>query len=196
MPGSKATIADLEALRATGWDIDLKAHVRRGGRILGLCGGYQMLGRRVSDPNGTEGEPRAVDGLGLLDCETVLVGDKTLREVRGHCVERGAPFRGYEMHIGRTTGADLTRPLLRIEDGKEEGAVSADGRVMGCYVHGLFADDHRRATWLERLNAAPSELHYETEVDKTLDALAEHIERHVDCDALFGMAQEPVIAPK
>jgi adenosylcobyric acid synthase len=104
LPGSKASIADLEVLRATGWDIDLRALLRRGGRILGLCGGYQMLGRRVSDPNGAEGEPRTVDGLGLLDCETVLEGDKTLREVTGCCVERGSPFRGYEMHIGQTTG--------------------------------------------------------------------------------------------
>ena len=193
LPGSKATIADLEALRATGWDIDLKAHLRRGGRILGLCGGYQMLGRRIADPNGTEGEPRAVDGLGFLDCETVLDGDKTLQEVTGHCVERGAPFRGYEMHIGRTTGPDLTRPLLRFENGQEDGAASADGRVMGCYVHGLFADDRQRASWLERLNATPSGLQYEAAVDETLDLLAAHIERHIDCDALLDLAEEPII---
>ena len=124
--------------------------------MLGLCGGYQMLGRRISDPNGIEGDVPSVEGLGLLDCETVLAGDKTLQEVDGFCVARGAPFRGYEMHIGRTSGPDLARPLLRFADCREDGAVSADGRAMGCYVHGLFADDRQRAGWLERLNAAPS----------------------------------------
>ncbi len=122
LPGSKTTISDLETLRATGWDIDLKAHVRRGGLVLGLCGGYQMLGRRISDPDGIEGDARSVEGLGFLDCETVLDGGKTLQEVNGFCVARGAPFRGYEMHIGRTSGPDLARPVLRFADGREDGA--------------------------------------------------------------------------
>ncbi len=195
LPGSKTTISDLETLRATGWDIDLKAHIRRGGLVLGLCGGYQMLGRRIADPNGTEGEARSVEGLGFLDCETALDGDKTLEEVSGFCVARGAPFRGYEMHIGRTFGPDLARPLLRFADGRMDGAVSADGRVAGCYVHGLFADDRQRAGWLERLDAAPSGLDYEAAVEETLDNLAAHLERHIDCDALLSLAREPVIRP-
>ncbi len=193
LPGSKTTIADLEALRATGWDIDLKAHIRRDGLVLGLCGGYQMLGRRISDPNGTEGNVRSVEGLGFLECETVLDGDKTLQDVEGFCVARGAPFRGYEMHIGKTSGPDLARPVLRFANGRKDGAVSPDGRVMGCYVHGLFADDRQRAGWLERLNAAPSGLDYEATVEETLDHLAEHLEQHIDCDALLSLAREPVI---
>ena len=193
LPGSKTTISDLEALRAAGWDIDLKAHLRRGGLVLGICGGYQMLGRRISDPDGIEGDARSLEGLGFLDCETVLDGDKTLEEVGGRCVARGVPFRGYEMHIGRTSGPDLARPVLRFSDGREDGAVSADGRAMGCYVHGLFADDRQRASWLERMNAEPSGLDYEATVEETLDRLAAHLERHIDCDALLGLAREPVI---
>ena len=195
LPGSKATIADLETLRATGWDIDLKAHVRRGGFVLGLCGGYQMLGRRVDDPDGTEGEPRGVDGLGLLDVETVLGGGKTLTEVSGVGVEGGAPFKGYEMHVGRTSGPGLAGPVLRFSDGREDGAASADGRVMGCYVHGLFADDRQRAAWLHRLDAASSGLDYEAVVEDTLDKLAAHLERHIDCGALLELARPPVIRP-
>jgi adenosylcobyric acid synthase len=194
LPGSKATIADLETLRATGWDIDLAAHTRRGGLVLGICGGYQMLGRRIGDPNGTEGEARSVEGLGFLDCNTVLDGDKTLREVEGICVASGAPFRGYEMHIGQTAGPDLARPVLRFADGKEDGAASADGLVAGCYVHGLFADDRMRTSWLERLRVATSGLTYEPAVEETLDALADHLERHIDCDALLALAREPIIA--
>ena len=193
LPGSKATIADLEALRATGWDIDLHAHVRRGGLVLGLCGGYQMLGLLVADPEGTEGEPRAVEGLGLLDVETVLGGEKMLTEVSGVCVEGGAPFKGYEMHVGRTSGAGLARPVLRFSDGREDGAASLNGRVMGCYVHGLFAKDNLRAAWLQRLDAPPSSLDYEAAVEDTLDKLAAHLERHIDCDALLELARAPVI---
>ncbi len=193
LPGSKATIADLAALRSTGWDIDIKAHVRRGGLVLGLCGGYQMLGRRISDPEGLEGPACSVEGLGFLDAETVLGGSKTLSEAHGACVERGAPFSGYEMHVGRTSGPDRARPLLRFADGRDEGAVSACGRVMGCYVHGLFADDRQRAVWLERLGAAPSGLAYEASVEETLDRLASHLEQHIDCEALLALASEPFI---
>ena len=154
LPGSKATIADLAALRAEGWDIDLAAHRRRGGRILGLCGGYQMLGRSIADPDGIEGPPGRVDGLGLLDIDTVLSGDKRLAAVTGTAVADGTPFAGYEMHIGRTTGPATARPLLHLCDGRDDGAVSADGRVAGTYVHGLFADTRQRAAWLARLGGA------------------------------------------
>ena len=132
LPGSKATIADLAFFRAQGWDIDLRAHLRRGGRVIGVCGGYQMLGRRVADPHGIEGPADAVEGLGHLDVETALGGEKTLERVEGECVVNGAPFTGYEMHVGRTSGADCARPLLRFSDGRSDGAVSADGRVAGC----------------------------------------------------------------
>jgi adenosylcobyric acid synthase len=136
LPGSKATIADLAALRAQGWDIDLAAHRRRGGRVLGICGGYQMLGARLCDPLGIEGPAADVAGLGMLAVETVLGPAKRLREVSG--TGEGAPFRGYEMHMGETAGADTARAMLRFADGRADGACSADGRVRGTYVHGLY----------------------------------------------------------
>src|SRR5687768_10546048 len=129
LPGSKSTIADLASLRQFGWDIDLKAHLRRGGFVLGICGGYQMLGRTIADPHGIEGPPQKVDGLGLFDVDTVLEGDKVLVEVSGETTDGAAPFKGYEMHIGRTTiarGGSL-QPLLKLGTGKTDGAVSGDG---------------------------------------------------------------------
>ncbi len=189
LPGSKATIADLAALRDAGWDIDLQAHLRRGGHVLGICGGYQMLGRKISDPNGIEGSPAAVEGLGLLDIETVLEGDKVLVEITGETAADGVPFKGYEMHIGRTTGSP--QPLLKLCNGEHDGAVSADGRIAGCYIHGLLADDRQRRHWLQRMDAQASTFSYEPEIDTTLDLLADHIERHVDCDLLLELAREP-----
>jgi adenosylcobyric acid synthase len=193
LPGSKATIADLLALRDAGWDIDLAAHRRRGGHVLGICGGYQMLGTTVSDPDGIEGPARTVEGLGLLEVETALEGDKVLVEAAGASVADGVPFKGYEMHVGRTT--DAGRPLLKLGDGRHDGAVSADGRVAGCYIHGLFSDDRQRRSWLERIGARVSAFDYEAEIDKTLDLLADHVEKHVDCDALLGLARESLAQP-
>jgi adenosylcobyric acid synthase len=188
LPGTKATIPDLAFFRAQGWDIDLFAHVRRGGRVLGICGGYQMLGRALADPAGVEGPAGEVKGLGLIDVETILAGEKTLRSVSGICLANGAPFSGYEMHIGRTHGPDCARPLLRFGDGREDGAISLGGRVMGAYAHGLFADDAQRAAWLAALGAS-SDLCYEASVERTLDELAAHLARHIDLDALLGLAR-------
>jgi adenosylcobyric acid synthase len=190
LPGSKATLADLAAFREEGWDIDLKGHLRRGGQVLGICGGYQMLGKRIADPLGLEGPPGEARGLGLLDIETTLGGEKTLRKGVGESLADGAPFDGYEMHLGATRGQDAQeRPLLRFADGRLDGAVSQNGRVFGCYVHGLFASDAQRAAWLRRLGAAPSALRYEEMIDATLDGLAEHCERHLDLDALLELAR-------
>jgi adenosylcobyric acid synthase len=189
LPGSKATIADLAALRAEGWDIDIAAHVRRGGRVLGLCGGYQMLGRTISDPRGIEGAPSTVPGLGLLEVDTEISGDKSLAEVSGTTLADGVGIRGYEMHMGVTTGPDATRPLIRFDDGRADGAVAADGRVAGTYVHGLFADDAQRRAWITRLGGTPSALSHDAEVERTLDALAAHLEAHVDIDRLLKIAR-------
>ncbi len=189
LPGSKASLADLAAYRAEGWDIDIRAHVRRGGHVLGLCGGYQILGRRIADPLGVEGPPGAAEGLGLLDVETVMGEEKTLQAVSGASVAEAAPFEGYEMHMGATEGEDRKRPLLRFADGRLEGAVSVHGRVCGTYVHGLFAHDAQRAAWLARLGADPSHLRYEAMVEETLDGLAEHCARHLDLDRLLEMAR-------
>ena len=187
LPGSKATIADLAALRAEGWDIDLHAHVRAGGHVLGLCGGYQMLGRRIADSNGTEGPPGAVEGLGLLEIETVLAGDKRLENVGGTFL--GARFTGYEMHIGRTTGPGTQAPLLTFDDGRSDGAVSANGRVAGSYVHGLLLGDAARAAWLESLGVAASGESHDAQIEAALDALAAHLERHIDVDRLLSLAE-------
>ncbi|WP_428686053.1 cobyric acid synthase [Reyranella sp.] len=189
LPGSKATIADLATLREAGWDIDLKAHLRRGGHVLGLCGGYQMLGRRVADPEGIEGPPGSVDGLGLLEAETVLGGDKVLVEVTGKTMADGVPFKGYEMHVGRTT--TTARPLLDLDHGGTDGAIDASGRIAGCYIHGLLADDRQRRHWLHKIGAASSGLDYEAGIEETLDRLADHLEEHVDCARLLELARLP-----
>jgi adenosylcobyric acid synthase len=190
LPGSKTTIDDLLFLRDQGWDIDIAAHVRRGGRVLGVCGGYQMLGRTIADPEGIEGTPRTVPGLGLLDVETVLTGDKSLVPVTG--VAGGADFSGYEMHLGVTAGADCAQPFARLSDRRGDGAVSADGRIQGTYVHGLFADDRMRRTFLAGLGAPASNLAYEAMVDDVLDRFADHLAAHLDIDRLWKIAGETV----
>ncbi len=192
LPGAKATIADLAELRRAGWDIDLRAHIRRGGWVLGLCGGYQMLGRRIADPAGTEGPPGEVEGLGLLDLDTVLTGDKRLVAVAGMTVSDGVPLAGYEMHVGETTGPATAQPLVRLEDGRADGAVGAGGRVAGTYVHGFFADDRQRDAWAARLGAGTGTgggLDYEATVEATLDALAAHLARHADVEAILSLAR-------
>ena len=188
LPGSKATIADLAAIRREGWDIDILAHHRRGGLVLGLCGGYQMLGRRISDPDGVEGAPADVAGLGLLDVETVLGGDKALRHASGEAL--GARCEGYEMHIGETTGADAARPLVRLDDGRSDGATSADGRVSGTYLHGLLIDSRQRGAWLARLGQEGRGNDYRVSVDGALDRIAAELERHVDIDALVALSAQ------
>jgi adenosylcobyric acid synthase len=189
LPGSKATISDLAAFRANGWDIDLAAHVRRGGRVFGICGGYQMLGRTIDDPQGTEGPPGRVDGLGLIDVDTVLTGDKKLAEISGNTIENEVSFSGYEMHVGITTGPDTQRPVLRFKDGRFDGAASVDGRVAGAYVHGLFADDRQRKALVASLGATRSDFAYDAMIDQTLDALADHLAAHVDLDRLISLAR-------
>lgn len=189
LPGSKTTIDDLLFIRRQGWDIDLKAHLRRGGRVLGLCGGYQMLGTRIDDPFGIEGETgRSVEGLGLLDVATTLTAKKRLEAVTGTSVD-GVPLSGYEMHIGETSGPDASRqPFARLANGNADGAISADGRVTGTYVHGLFADDRQRARWLTLLGAETSDLAYETLVDDILDRFADHLEAHLACERLLAIS--------
>ena len=188
LPGSKSTIADLTALRAAGFDIDIAAHRRRGGLVLGLCGGFQVMGRSVADPDGIEGQPATVDGLGLLDVETILSAEKRLEPVRGATAD-GVPFTGYEMHMGVTAGPDCDRPFARLADGTPEGAVAPDGRAIGTYIHGLFADDRQRAAWLKRFAAGTTNLAYDASIECTLDALAAHLAAHLDLEALLKLAR-------
>ncbi len=188
IPGSKSTIRDLGFFRAQGWDLDLKAHLRRGGRVLGICGGYQMLGQTIKDPDGLEGPPGETPGLGLLAVHTTMCAEKQVTEVAAtHCAT-GAGVNAYEIHIGRTEGADCARPLFTAK-GRPEGASSASGLVEGTYLHGLFSADHFRAAWLESRGVAASGFAYGATVETVLDSLAAHVEAHLDIGALIGMAR-------
>ena len=189
LPGSKSTLDDLACLRAHGWDHDILAHARAGGRVLGLCGGYQMLGLRVRDAAGADGSAGDAPGLELLDVETEMEPEKAVRPVAGMCARTSAPIRGYEIHTGRTFGPDAARrPFAHLERGPD-GAVSADGRVEGTYVHGLFNEDAFRARWLERVRAgSSSSLAREAALDRAIDELADGLEAALDVDALLADA--------
>lgn len=187
IPGSKSTRGDLAFMRAQGWDIDLAAHHRRGGHVLGICGGYQMLGQRIADPLGIEGAAGEDTGLGLLEIETEMTPDKRLTQVTATHAHTGQPFRGYEIHIGRSAGPDCARPFAHVE-GRAEGACAPDGRVQGSYLHGMFRDDGFRAAWLAGFGATSSGS-YDMQVDAALDALADHLETHMDIDGLLATAR-------
>jgi adenosylcobyric acid synthase len=188
LAGSKATIADLHALRREGWDIDIRAHCRRGGRVLGLCGGYQMLGRSVADPHGVEGPPDgSADGLNLLDVETLLSPSKTLKQVTGMALSE--PFAGYEMHMGQTDGPDTRRPVAHFPGERTEGATSPDGRVAGTYIHGLFALAEQRSAWLAQLGVMGAGVNHRTSIDTALDEIASELERHLDVEGLIAVAR-------
>jgi adenosylcobyric acid synthase len=190
LPGSKSTIADLTQLRAEGWDIDIAAHLRRGGYVFGICGGFQMLGRSIGDSRGIEGWPGGVSGLDLLDVATEMDGDKTLTAASARHCQSGAAVTGYEMHIGKTLGPALARPFVTFPDGRSDGAVSADGRVAGCYLHGLFASDEFRHAFLSGIRArAVSGIAYETEIEAVLDGLADHLSRHLDLPRILEIAR-------
>jgi adenosylcobyric acid synthase len=187
LPGTKSTRGDLAFLRSQGWDIDLHAHVRRGGHVLGICGGYQMLGQSVSDPAGLEGAAGQDAGLGLLDVETRMAAGKTLtRATALHCGTQ-TQIDGYEIHIGQTTGADCQRPFCQINDAPD-GAVSRDGKIAGTYLHGLFSNDTFRAAWLGQFGLAAAPVSYSQTVDDTLDQLADHMEKHLDVSAILDCA--------
>lgn len=187
IPGTKATIADLAFLRAQGWDIDIAGHVRRGGRVLGICGGYQMLGRTISDPGGVEGPAETVAGLGLLPVDTVLSDRKIVRETTGVMIAGEAAFKGYEIHMGETlmTGAGDAAPLLRLESGATDSAISADGRIAGCYIHGLFDQAEQRAAWI---GGTGNGLDHRYVVDQALDELAAELDKVVAVDRLLAIA--------
>ena len=188
IPGSKSTIGDLLHLREQGWDRDLTAHVRRGGHVVGICGGFQMLGRIVRDPQGLEGSVRETAGLGLLDVETVMEPEKTVRTSNARSAVFELPLEGYEIHLGRTTGPDCRRPATII-DNVPDGAVSADGKVSGTYLHGLFGADAFRARFLESLGITSGGIDYRANVEAALDDIAAALETHLDCDALFSLAR-------
>jgi adenosylcobyric acid synthase len=188
VPGSKSTRGDLAFLRVQGWDIDLLAHHRRGGHVLGLCGGYQMLGHNVADPEGIEGASGETSGLGLLNVTTVMTPQKTLTRVTASHAATKQPIDAYEIHIGHTEGSDCVRPFAML-NGVPEGAVSADGRIHGSYLHGVFASDAFRKAFLAQLDIPAADQSYRTKVESALNALAGHIEAHLDVDGLFALAR-------
>ena len=185
IPGSKSTISDLAYLREQGWDIDIKAHVRRGGMVLGLCGGYQMLGKRISDPEGIEGPKDEVEGLGLLDVKTVLGERKTLTSVYAHSVPFGVRLEGYEIHIGQTGGPDCKRPFIKV-DGHPEGAISQNGMGIGTYIHGIFSSLEFRKAFLSDLANQCERigkfglLEIDRSVEAVIDKFACSIEEQID----------------
>ncbi|MEQ8344150.1 MAG: cobyric acid synthase [Sneathiellaceae bacterium] len=197
LPGTKSSRSDLAMLRAQGWDIDILAHRRAGGRVLGLCGGLQLLGRSVDDPAGSDGPAGRSPGLALLQVDTVMAAGKTLREAAGVAPAYGdAAVAGYEIHMGRTTGPDTARPMALL-DGRPDGARSPDGRVEGSYLHGLFGSDRFRAAWLDSLRPGTAAgLDFEAGVDAALDGIARALERHLDLDGLLALAEEPGWAPQ
>lgn len=187
LPGSKATIADMASLRNQGWDIDILAHHRRGGMIVGICGGYQMLGKRISDPEGIEGAPGEIAGLGLLEVETVLTSRKTLKKVEGNAF--GQPFSGFEMHMGATAGPDCARPFALLANGQADGALSNDGRVMGSYIHGALLSTGLRRALLAKLGSQSEGQDHSQTVDRALDAIAAELEACLDIDGLLNLAK-------
>jgi len=186
IPGSKSTMADLHFVIQQGWDVDIKAHIRRGGRVLGICGGYQMLGNTIDDPHGVEGSKASMDGLGLLDVTTILGAEKSLHKITGTHIQSGQPLTGYEIHLGQTAGKDCRQPFLEI-NGTPEGAISACGQVFGTYIHGLFAaDDFRRAFLAISTDNAVC---YAKNINNILNELATHMSQHIDCEKILEIAR-------
>lgn len=188
LPGSKSVQADLAWLRAQGWEAAIRRHLRYGGKVVGICGGFQMLGQRLGDPHGVEGKPDTVAGLGVLDMETVLEREKQLLNVEGRLCLADAPVvRGYEIHMGVSSGPALARPALRFADDRPDGALSADGQVLGSYLHGLF-DTPDALTGLLAWAGAEGEIvrvDLAARREADLDRLADAVEAAIDIDALL-----------
>lgn len=182
--GSKCTIADLEVMRARGWHVQIAQHAARGGHVLGICGGYQMLGRMLHDPHHVESKDKSsAPGLGLLNVDTMFGGEKIVRPWQGICAQSGIAADGYEIHLGKSDGADTARPFF-----VGDGACSQDGRVCGTYVHGLFASDAYRAQFLSRYGAKASPLGYRQRMNEILDEWAALLSHHLDMNALLTLA--------
>jgi adenosylcobyric acid synthase len=185
IPGTKSTLGDLDFLRAQGWDHDILALARAGCRILGICGGYQLLGGHIRDPDAIEGPAHSDVGLSLLDVDTTMHRHKQTRISDGVCARSGATLEGYEIHIGQTDGPDCARPIAMLS-GKPDGARNPAGNVEGTYLHGLFANDAFRASWLESVaRGSASALDYQASVEAELDNLADHLEKAIDIDSLL-----------
>jgi adenosylcobyric acid synthase len=188
LPGSKSTRSDLDWLRTQGWEGAIRRHLRYGGKLLGICGGFQMLGMAIHDHDGLEGSPGSTAGLGLLDMATRMVPGKQLRNVEGRVLPEGVAVSGYEIHNGVSEGPALARPLIEL-DGRVDGAVSEDGQVMGTYLHGLFDRPEACQTLLARsgLTTAGAEVDYPAHRQRELDRLADMLEDQVDMVKLHSL---------
>ncbi|MFZ5958327.1 cobyric acid synthase [Pseudomonas knackmussii] len=185
LPGSKSVRADLAFLRAQGWDAAIERHLRYGGKLLGICGGLQMLGRTLADPHGLEGAAGESAGLGWLDLHTVLEPEKQLRNVRGRLALEDAEVGGYEIHAGVTSGTALERPAVRLDDGRCDGAMSADGQVMGTYLHGLFESSAACVALLRWAGLGEvAELDYQALRERDIERLADQVEAQLDSEKL------------
>ncbi|NVZ66057.1 cobyric acid synthase [Pseudomonas gingeri] len=185
LPGSKSVRSDLAYLRGNGWEAAINRHLRYGGKVLGICGGLQMLGEQVHDPLGLEGPAGSSAGLGLLAFSTELEQEKQLRNVRGHLLLENAEVSGYEIHAGVTTGAALEHPAVRLDDGRRDGAQSADGQILGTYLHGLFESPRSCAALLRWAGLeAVQEVDYHALRERDIERLADLVERHLDTDRL------------
>jgi adenosylcobyric acid synthase len=196
LPGSKNTRADLDWLRAQGWEAAIRRHLRYGGKLIGICGGFQMLGRAIRDPQGVDGAPGESTGLGLLEMETTMAGEKRLARVRGRLAIGGgeAEIEGYEIHMGRSRGPALAREAVRLEDGNPDGALSEDGQILGTYLHGLFDRPEACAALLEWAGlAAVQHFDYRAVREAGIERLADAVERHLDTARLLALleAQRP-----
>ncbi len=190
IPGSKSTMADLAALRQHGWDIDILAHARRGGKVLGLCGGYQMLGQMIHDPQGLEGPPGSMPGLGLLDVETTLSGEKTVTPTTALHVTSCKTIEAYEIHLGQTIGPDTQKPFA-LKQNQPEGATNPAGNIIGTYLHGCFTSDGFRHAFLKTLGVDSPSLAYDALIEETLDKLARHLEQSIDIEQMLALAEYP-----
>ncbi|QXI27267.1 cobyric acid synthase [Pseudomonas vanderleydeniana] len=181
LPGSKSVRSDLAYLRQNGWETAINRHLRYGGKLLGICGGLQMLGDQVHDPLGLEGPAGSSAGLGLLAFSTELEREKQLRNVRGHLVLENAEISGYEIHAGVTAGVALERPAVQLDDGRCDGACSADGQILGTYLHGLFESPLSCAALLRWAGLeAVQEVDYHALRERDIERLADLVERHLD----------------
>jgi len=188
IPGTKSTVGDMHFLVEQGWDHDIIAIARRGGRVLGVCGGYQLLGKAIHDPSGVDGDACSIAGIGLLDVETHMLDKKNTQPVTGMCARSKLDVTGYEIHMGKTSGADSSRPMFNLGE-LSDGAISRDGRIEGTYIHGVFSSDAYRSWWLESLKPGlASQLQYEASVERELDNVADGLSESLDIDTLFGDA--------
>lgn len=192
LPGSKSVRGDLAQLRARGWDKAIERHLRYGGKVIGICGGLQMLGREVHDPLGLEGAAGSSPGLGLLDYATVLEADKQLRNVAGTLHLDASPVTGYEIHAGVTTGPALAQPAIRLADGRCEGAISTDGQVLATYLHGLFEGSASCAALLRWAGLEDVQLiDYEALRERDIERLADLVDKHLDTQRLRQLCGVP-----